>query len=162
MKKKGLEAKLLLAIRLRGRVNVPYEVEDVLKMLNLKRNNYATLIVNDATTKGMLRVVKDYVTWGEIKEDVLTYLLKERGELVGKRKLTDESVREVGFNSIGELSKALSSLSVKLNKLKPLKPFFRLHPPRKGFKRPVRRAYAMGGETGYRGEAINDLVRRMI
>jgi len=38
---------------------------------------------------------------------------------------------------------------------------FRLHPPKKGFKGKVKRGYTAGGVTGYRGEAINDLIKKM-
>jgi large subunit ribosomal protein L30 len=38
----------------------------------------------------------------------------------------------------------------------------RLRPPKKGFKRSVKRAYRSGGEYGDRGEEINLLMRKMI
>jgi len=42
-----------------------------------------------------------------------------------------------------------------------VKPVFRLHPPKGGFKGTIRRPYKSGGELGYRGAAINDLILRM-
>ena len=42
-----------------------------------------------------------------------------------------------------------------------LKPFFRLHPPRGGL-RSVKKPFTLGGDLGYRGPAINDLIRRML
>jgi len=36
-----------------------------------------------------------------------------------------------------------------------------LHPPKGGFKGTIRRPYKSGGELGYRGAAINDLILRM-
>jgi large subunit ribosomal protein L30 len=36
-----------------------------------------------------------------------------------------------------------------------------MHPPKKGFKRTVKRPYRDRGELGYRGEAINELIKRM-
>ena len=43
------------------------------------------------------------------------------------------------------------------------KPFFRLHPPRKGFERKgIKTPFAMGGALGNRKEKINDLIKRMI
>jgi large subunit ribosomal protein L30 len=41
-----------------------------------------------------------------------------------------------------------------------MKPLFRLHPPRKGYKG-IRNSVKEGGSLGYRGEAINDLAKRM-
>ncbi len=44
-----------------------------------------------------------------------------------------------------------------------LKPFFRLHPPIKGFERKgTKQHYSVGGVYGNRGEKINDLLKRMI
>jgi len=39
---------------------------------------------------------------------------------------------------------------------------FRLRPPKKGFKGKVKRSFAAGGEAGYRGEEINELLKRMV
>ncbi|MEM2203989.1 MAG: 50S ribosomal protein L30, partial [Sulfolobales archaeon] len=43
-----------------------------------------------------------------------------------------------------------------------VKPVFRLHPPSGGFKGSIKKPYGNGGELGYRGQDINDLIRRMI
>ncbi|MEK6874839.1 MAG: uL30 family ribosomal protein [Nanoarchaeota archaeon] len=43
------------------------------------------------------------------------------------------------------------------------KPYFRLAPPTKGFERKgIKKSYDAGGALGYRGEAINALIERMI
>src|SRR4030065_599159 len=39
---------------------------------------------------------------------------------------------------------------------------FKLHPPSKGYKGQTKNAFKAGGEAGYRGAAINDLVKRMV
>ncbi len=42
-------------------------------------------------------------------------------------------------------------------------PFFRMHPPRGGFERKgIKKSYNAGGVLGYRGSAINDLLKRML
>ena len=41
------------------------------------------------------------------------------------------------------------------------KPVCRLHPPVKGYEG-NKRSYRNGGALGYRGEAINDLINRML
>jgi len=41
--------------------------------------------------------------------------------------------------------------------------FFRLHPPRGGFERKgTKKPFNLGGAVGYRGDKINDLIKRMI
>ncbi|MAE13716.1 hypothetical protein CMO92_04065 [Candidatus Woesearchaeota archaeon] len=44
-----------------------------------------------------------------------------------------------------------------------LKPFYRLHPPRGGFKgKGIKKTFKEGGSLGYRGEKMNELIRRML
>ncbi|MEM0224543.1 MAG: uL30 family ribosomal protein, partial [Desulfurococcaceae archaeon] len=87
-------------IRLRGQVNVPYEVEHTLKLLRLHRKYHCVLYpANLPGLKGMLEKVKDYVTWGEINKETLVQLLYARGRIPGGRKLTDEYIDE----KLGEL-----------------------------------------------------------
>jgi large subunit ribosomal protein L30 len=76
--------------------------------------------------------------------------------------LNDEFVRKLNYNSLELLAKAIYSSKVNLSDIKEIKPVFRLHPPRKGYKRSIKRSYKAGGVTGYRGEAINDLIKRMV
>ncbi|RLI45728.1 50S ribosomal protein L30, partial [Candidatus Bathyarchaeota archaeon] len=61
-----------------------------------------------------------------------------------------------------DLAEAIYKTEVEFNRLPNVKPVFRLHPPKKGFKGKVKKSYAAGGVTGYRGEAINDIIKRMI
>lgn len=156
-----MERKSLLAIRIRGTINVPKRVKDTLLMLRIERNNYATLLDNRPDYQGMLQKVKDYVTWGEPDQDTIKLILEKRGEVLGGQRLTVGHLKEIGYNSHEELAQALYKCEVDINKIKEVKPFFRLHPPRKGFKTSVKRSYRNKGELGYRGEAINELAKRM-
>ncbi len=153
--------KCLAVVRIRGTVNVRKDVEDTLRMLNLERNCHATLIDDRPSFLGMLRKTQNVVTWGEVSKETIALLLRKRGRIVGNRKLTDEYVKKIGYDSIDALAEAIYNLKVKLKDLPGVKPVFRLHPPRKGYKGTVKKSFSAGGETGYRGEAINDLIRRM-
>ncbi len=110
----------------------------------------------------MLQKVKNCVTWGEISGENVKLLLKKRGRLIGNKKLTDEYAKELGYKSLDNLAEATYKMEADFSLLPKMKPVFRLHPPKKGFKGKVKRSYAAGGVTGYRGEAINDLIKRMI
>jgi len=156
------ERKCLVAVRVRGTSNISQEIKDTLKMLHLTSNCNATLIDDRTSYAGMLHKAQNYVTWGEISKENVALLLKERGRLVGDKKLTDEYAQEVGYKSLDDLAEAAYKLEVYYNSLPKVKPLFRLHPPKKGFKGKVKRSYAAGGVTGYRGEAINDLIKRMV
>ncbi len=159
MKKKR---KCLAAIRVRGVSDVPQEIEETLRMLHLTRNCHATLIDDRPSYLGMLHKTKDYLTWGEISKENVTLLLKERGRTTGNKKLTDEYIQETGYKSLDDLAGAIHKTQVQYKSLPNIKPVFRLHPAKKGFKGTVKKSYPAGGATGYREEAINDLIKRMI
>ncbi|MEM3580677.1 MAG: 50S ribosomal protein L30 [Candidatus Bathyarchaeia archaeon] len=154
--------KCIAAVRVRGIISAPLQVRETLKMLNLKRNNYAILIDNRPSFIGMLKTAQSFVTWGEISKETLAMLLKERGRLAGNKKLTDDYAKKLGYASLEELADAIYNCKVEYWKLPNIQPYFRLHPPTKGFKGKVKKGYGMGGELGYRGEKINELLQRMI
>ena len=154
--------KCLLAIRIRSDINATEEMKDTFKMLRIGRTNYATLLDDRPSYLGMLKLVKDRVTWGEPSYETILRLLEERGQATGSRKIDDETLRQLGYGSLEELSKALHNGKVEFSKLEGIKPFFRLHPPSKGFKGKTKRSYGAGGEAGYRGEKINELASKMI
>lgn len=151
----------MLAIRIRGGVNAPVKIEDTLKMLRMERNNAATLLDDRQEYLGMLQKAKDYVTWGEPTLETVRLLLEKRGRTKGDRTIDEESLKANGYETMERLAEALHSGEADIHRLEGIKPFFRLHPPSKGFKRSVKRPYRSRGELGYRGEEINELAMRM-
>jgi large subunit ribosomal protein L30 len=154
--------KTLLVLRIRGGIDVPRKIEDTMMMIRVDRSNYATLIQGTQSYIGMLNKIKDYVTWGEPTIETIKMILERRGKLEGDRKLSEETVKETGYESIEKLAQALHDGEADLTKVKKLKPFFRLHPPKRGFKGSVKQPYGGKGELGYRGEAVNQLAERMV
>ena len=67
----------LAIIRIRGSAGKPKKILDTLNMLGLKKPNTLRLINNDdKVILGMVRKVKDFVTWGEINEETKELLSK--------------------------------------------------------------------------------------
>jgi large subunit ribosomal protein L30 len=158
---------LYLIIRIRGTVDVRPEVEHTLYLLRLRQRFAASLYHSSLPgLEGMLQKIRDWATWGEIDRDTLIQLIRVRGRLIGDKPITDEWVQKnLGlYGGIPELADKLLSGEIMYHKLedKGVKPFFRLHSPRGGFKGSIKRHYGDGGELGYRGTAINELVRRML
>ncbi|MFQ6064928.1 MAG: 50S ribosomal protein L30 [Candidatus Bathyarchaeia archaeon] len=153
--------KCLAVIRVRGTSDIPRDIRETLKMLHLTRNCHATLIDNRPSYLGMLRKAQNCLTWGEISKENIQHLLEKRGRLIGNRKLTEEYAQQIGYDSLGDLAGAIHELKIEYASLRDIKPIFRLRPPKKGFKGKVKRSYTAGGVTGYRGEAINELIKRM-
>ncbi len=142
--------------------DISQEIKDTMTMLRLTRNCHATLVDDRPAYVGMLKKSKDYLTWGEVSQENIALLLKKRGRLVGDKKLTEEYAKELGYKSLDDLAEAVFKMKVECSSLPNVKPVFRLRPPKKGFKGKVKRSYAAGGELGYRGDAINDLLKRMV
>jgi large subunit ribosomal protein L30 len=150
-------------IRLRGGVSVRPEIKYTLGLLRLHRVNHCIVVEKNTYNEGMIRKVKDYVAWGDISEDTLEDLLKDRGRLEGGKRLTEEYLREnTSLGSIKDLAHTLYEGKVKMKDLMEykIKPVFRLHPPRKGHKG-IKRSVKEGGELGYHGDKINELLHRM-
>ena len=111
--------------------------------------NYCTLLPSSPQYIGMLKKAKDYITWGEIDEDTVNMLINKRGEeFNGREKDTKNKIKYNDFVIAGN---------------KKIKKYFRLNAPRKGFERKgIKQSFQQGGALGYRGSAINDLIKRMV
>jgi large subunit ribosomal protein L30 len=156
-----MTAKTFFVVRIRSGIDAQKTVKATLTMLRMERNNYATILKENPSYTGMLRKAKDYVTWGEPDVETVKLLLEARGKIAGDEKVTDEVLKGLGYESVEKLATAIVAGEVEFSQLNGVKPFFRMHPPKKGFKRTVKRPYKDHGELGYRGEAINELIKRM-
>jgi len=157
------ESKCIIAVRIRGRVGLRRDTEDTLNLLHLTRANHATILPSNPSCLGMLQKVKDYVTWGEGTPETVSLLLRRSGEFSGGAKLAEEGLAgRSSFTLVDDLANALCAGTAGLKDVQGLEPTFRLHPPRGGFRRSRKRAYASRGELGYRGEAIVDFISSMV
>ena len=154
--------KVIVAIKIRGEVNALREARETLALLHLKHTNHAVMIDSRPAFKGMLQRAQSYITWGEASKETIALLLKERGKLIGGKPLTEEAVKNLGFDSIDALAEAIYNGKVSQWKFGGMQPLFRLRPPKKGYKGKTKKSFRAGGESGYRGEAINDLIKRMV
>ena len=149
-------------IRLRGKHDLRRSVDDTLHMLHLTRQNHCVFLPEDATSRGMLQAVKDFVTWGEVDAEVLAKALLRRGRAVGDKPIDDAFVKgHSRFKSIWDLSQAIAKGEATLREVREMRPVLRLHPPVKGL-RAVKRGFNDGGDLGYRGTEINELIQRML
>jgi large subunit ribosomal protein L30 len=158
---KAKECKCLAAVKVRGTISAQREARETLDLLLLTKTNRCVLVQNSPSMLGMLKRVQSYVTWGEISKETLTDLLTKRGRLLGDKKLTDDFTKKVGCESIINLAAAIAECKLDYGKLPGVQSVFKLHPPKKGFKGTTKKNFRAGGEAGYRGEAINDLIKRM-
>jgi len=162
MSTKTEECKPLVVVRIRGTVSAQREARETLNLLHLSHTNHAVLIDSRAAYKGMLQRINSYVTYGEPTAETVSMMLQKRGLLAGDKKLTEEYLTKIGYKSFSDLAEAIVDCKVQYGKLPDIQARFRLHPPSKGYKGKTKKGFKAGGEAGYRGEAINTLVQRMV
>ena len=68
----------LAAIRIRGETGVRHDIKDTLKMLNLHKKHFCVILPNTREKLGMLQKAKDYLTWGEVSDEVANELKAKR------------------------------------------------------------------------------------
>ena len=153
-----------IVVRVRSNVNVERSIRETMDYLNLTKVNHAVIIPENDQYRGMLQKAKDYITWGEASEATVEKMLSERGRMTGDSRLTDDVVKDnTDFKNISEFAKSVTSGDSTVKDVPGLKRVFRLHPPRgpKGWGG-IKRSFIVGGALGARGDAINNLVERMI
>ena len=149
-------------VQLRGDVNLDYDVEDTLDMLNVGRVNHATFVPETDSYRGMITKVNDVVAFGEPSVDAVTNTIVRRGEpLEGSADVDDGWVAEhTDYDDVESLAAALVDEETTLRE-QGLSPTLRLHAPRgghDGIKHPV----VEGGELGrHTTEEIDALLEAM-
>jgi large subunit ribosomal protein L30 len=136
------ENKLLAVIRVRGRAGVRHDIKETLTRLNLDRINNLALIFGTKPNMGMIKKCNDYITYGEINEETLTKLAAKK-----ELKANKEELKEI----LAGTKKPQEIIRMPI----------RMHPPRRGYEG-IKASYGNKGSLGYRGEKVNDLLKRMI
>ena len=150
-----------LVVRIKGQADCPYWATTTMTLLKLDKKYRATILPAKDNTLGMLRKVQHYIAWVELDASLAKELIDKKARKSGYQKITADDLKELGFASSEELATALSEGKATLSKLKPLKPWFALSPPRFGFKKSTKRLYGQKGVLGQNKE-LGNLVRNMI
>jgi large subunit ribosomal protein L30 len=149
-----------MVVRVRGSIHAKHEIIETLRFLHLTRANHATVVPESAEYRGMLIRAQGYITWGEADPDTVGLLLRERGVTTSGARVSETTLgHEVPEKDLPALTKSV--LDGGLPPVAGLRPLFRLRAPRGGW-RSTKKPFGLGGALGYRGKAVNDLVRRMV
>ena len=141
--------KNLAVIRVRGLCKVEVGIKNTMNLLRLYKKNFCVVVPNNEKYSGMVKKVKDYVTWGEIDDETFNLLVEKRGE-------------EYKGNGNSKKGGSEGKKFIKIGDRK-IKKIFRLNMPKKGFGRKgIKVPFSKGGALGYMGEKINDLIKRML
>lgn len=141
MDSKG-ENKLLAVIRVRGRAGIRHDIKETLERLNLRRINNLSLVFGTKPNLGMVKKCNDFITYGEINEDVLQRLLEKK-----EVKATKEDLNSLMTGK----KKAVEIVRM------PLK----MKPPRRGYEG-IKKSFGNQGALGNREAKINELIKRML
>lgn len=70
---------VLAVVRVRGVHGVRWRTAAVLARLRLTRKNHCVLVKGTESARGMLKLAKDYITWGEASVETVS-LLEKKGK----------------------------------------------------------------------------------
>lgn len=158
-----MEQKRIVIIRICGKTGLRKEIKDTLKLLRLYNKYTCTIVPSTKNYLGMVMLVNNYVTWGEISKDALKLLLEKRGKITKKEKFSEEYLKKKISLSIEKFSEEYINFKKELCDVPGLKNFFKLCPPKGGFENGgTKKLYSLGGVLGYRKDKINELLLRMI
>ena len=148
-------------VNLHGFINSSAPVRKALAELKVERKFSATVVSDDESTFGMLKLCKNFVAWAPVGSDLLTALLKKRGMVSATRELDSAALKKMGYKKFEDLAKKMTKDGIRLSAIGGVKPFFRLAPPRGGFKKSVRKQYTEQGTLGS-NPMLPEIVRRMV
>ena len=152
----------LLVVNLRGLVNTRTPVRTTLEQLSIARRFNATIVPNNKVYRGMLNVSKDRIAWCKLDGSLAQKLLETRSERSTGVRFEEQSMKDSeDYRSFSDFAKGLELGNARLNDVKAMRPFFRLKPPRGGFKKSTRRQFRDGGVLGH-NEELPKLVERML
>ena len=152
---------LVLVVNLHGSINSPTPVRKALRELWVAKRFSASVVTDDPATVGMLRLCKDYVAWSPVDQGLLVDLLRKRGMASSARALDGASLKALGYGAHEELAAKMFKDQVRLSAVDGVLTFFRLAPPRGGFKLSLRRQSSEGGVLGSNPK-LEGIVRRML
>ncbi|MCB9362438.1 uL30 family ribosomal protein [Candidatus Woesearchaeota archaeon] len=70
----------IAVILVRGMINVKPDIRKTVKLLNLSKKNTCIVLSDTEQNKGMVKKVKDYVTYGPLDAETEKLLLEKRGK----------------------------------------------------------------------------------
>ncbi|MBI4150470.1 uL30 family ribosomal protein [Candidatus Woesearchaeota archaeon] len=70
----------LAIVRVRGMVNNKPDVRRTLALLRLLKKNTCVVYPKTAAIAGMLKLAKDYITWGDLDDETHKLLVEKKGE----------------------------------------------------------------------------------
>lgn len=130
-------------IRIKGNVRVPLVVQDTLKRLNLPKKNNLVFLEKTDVYLGMVKKVKDYVTYGFVDDSFVKSIFTKKGKKYeGATK--DSKEKYVYKGRFVEIDKVKYKKTIALNT------------PKSGYaKKGTKKHVKQGGVLGSREDIVN-------
>lgn len=138
----------IIVIRISGQVDIDHDIKEALHRLRIRRKYSAVLVSPTKENLSLIKKLRNHTAFGTINKETLEELIEKRAVPINKKTKIDSKkiIEQLDKKSLKELG---------------IKPFFRLHPPRKGID--SKKHFGVNrGVLGDNKEKINDLVRRML
>lgn len=133
---------MIAVMRIKGQVGINRDVKETLNRLRIRRKFVTKVFENPSAVElGMIKSVRNFVSFGEISEDTYKKLVNARGQMQRTESSTSSSKESRTKESEGKL-----------------KPFFRLHPPRGGANMKLHYPKGLLGEN----KEMDKLILRML
>ncbi len=160
----------IIIIRICGQwERIPKEIQLILAKFHLKELNNAIILFYNMENFKMVKLIESYVTWGYINKYLIEDLLRKRGSVTLGNNEPNELDNVAIENSLGrlgivciediifELTKETKNAKDVLNYLG----YFKLEKNDDGFDK-ANISFEKGGAQGFRGDKINELLKKMI
>lgn len=109
------------AILIRGSIGARQGVKDTLKMLNLTRKHNAVVLEGTPTQLGMLQKCKDFITYGDVSEEMAKKLEKISKDGVARLHPPRKGLKSIKrpFNAGGDLGNRGEDINNLLERMLP-------------------------------------------
>lgn len=153
-----------LVVRMKGTVNIPNWAQVTLANLHLQKKFRATLVPENEQTLGMLRKIKEIVSWTSVEESFIREFVEKKGRVSYSKLLSSQDGTEdkkTEPNDVSNIVIEIMKNETFLTKVAGLKPWFALNPPRGGFKKKSKLLHSQNGILGENKDLV-EIVKRMM
>ena len=160
----------IILIRICGQWSrIPKEIQSILTKLHLNNMYSAVILFYNKDNLKMIKLIENYITWGYIKKTRIEELLRKRGSVTAGNQEQNEldnaqieaSLGKCGIFCLEDIIHELSYETKNAKEVLNYIGYFTLSNTEEGFDK-VNKTFEKGGNTGFRGDKINALLKKMI
>jgi len=137
-------------VRVKGLYGIRPAAKTTLDSLRLFYINHCAVFEDSPSLRGMLQVAKDYICWGEVKEETLKAVMEKRENMLAKHnEMKNAKMQKTDAKT--DMKEAKNAKSSSKTEPKPVKSekrssgmLFALHAPRGGWNGTIKKRFPKG------------------